>query len=87
MTHFARRPTTAKSNCILSYLTSQLYAFYRNLEKIIIHFIVIQIIVTIDTLSCNNLTLIAFSDTRDVEVNGKTIHIISALDWLLQLKL
>ena len=40
-----------------------------------------------DALSCNNLTLIAFSDTRDVEVNGKTIHIISALDWLLQLKL
>lgn len=37
-----------------------------------------------DALSCNNLTLIAFSDTRDVEVNGKTIHIISALDWLLQ---
>lgn len=40
-----------------------------------------------DALSCNNLTLIAFSDTRDVEVNDKTIHIISALDWLLQLKL
>lgn len=40
-----------------------------------------------DALSCNNLTLIAFSDTRDVEVNGKTIHIISALDWLLQLEL
>lgn len=37
-----------------------------------------------DALSCNNLTLIAFSDTRDVEVNGKTIHIISALDWLLK---
>ena len=47
MTHFARRPTTAKSNCILSYLAIQLYAFYRNLEKTIIHFIVIQIIVTI----------------------------------------
>ena len=39
-----------------------------------------------DALSCNNLTLIAFSDTRDVEVNGKTIHIISALDWLLKKK-
>lgn len=39
-----------------------------------------------DALSCNNLTLIAFSDTRDVEVNGKTILIISALDWLLKKK-
>ena len=35
-------------------------------------------------LSCNNLTLIAFSPTRDVEIKGKTIHIISALDWLLK---
>ena len=35
------------------------------------------------TLSCNNLTLIAFSQTRDVEIDGKTIHIISALEWLL----
>ena len=34
-------------------------------------------------LSCNNLTLIAFSQTRDVEIDGKTIHIISALEWLL----
>lgn len=39
-----------------------------------------------DALSCNNLTLIAFSDTRDMEVNDKTIHIISALDWLLKKK-
>lgn len=36
-----------------------------------------------DTLSCNHLTLIAFSPTRDVEIDGKTIHIISALEWLL----
>ena len=34
-------------------------------------------------LSCNNLTLIAFSQTRDVEIEGKTIHVISALEWLL----
>ena len=34
-------------------------------------------------LSCNRLTLIAFTQTRDVEVEGKTIHIISALEWLL----
>ena len=33
-------------------------------------------------LSCENLTLIAFSQTRDVEIDGKTIHIISALEWL-----
>ena len=37
-----------------------------------------------DALSCNRLTLIAFTQTRDVEIGGKTIHIISALDWLLQ---
>lgn len=37
-----------------------------------------------DALSCNNLTLIAFSPTRDVVINGKTIHIVSALDWLLE---
>ena len=35
-----------------------------------------------DALSCNNLTLISFSQTRDVEINGKTIHIVSALEWL-----
>ena len=34
-------------------------------------------------LSCNRLTLIAFTRTRDVEVEGKTIHIILALEWLL----
>ena len=34
-------------------------------------------------LSCNSLTLIAFTQTRDVEIEGKTIHIISALEWLL----
>ena len=35
-------------------------------------------------LSCDKLTLIAFSQTRDVEIDGKTIHIISALEWLLR---
>jgi len=35
-------------------------------------------------LSCDNLTLISFSQTRDVEIEGKTIHIISALEWLLK---
>lgn len=35
-------------------------------------------------LSCDNLTLISFLQTHDVEINGKTIHIISALEWLLK---
>lgn len=34
-------------------------------------------------LHCDNLTLIAFSPTRDVEIGGKTIHIASATEWLL----
>lgn len=34
-------------------------------------------------LNCDNLTLIAFSPTRDVKINGKTIHIVSAIEWLL----
>ena len=37
-----------------------------------------------EALSCNRLTLIAFSPTRDVEIDGKTVHIVSALEWLLQ---
>ena len=36
-----------------------------------------------DFFSCNQLTLIAFTPTRDAVVDGKTIHIISAFDWLL----
>lgn len=36
-----------------------------------------------DALSCKNLTLVAFSRTREVEVEGKIIHIVSVLDWLL----
>lgn len=35
-------------------------------------------------LNCNSLTLIAFSETRDVEIDGKCIHIYSAIDWLLR---
>ena len=34
-------------------------------------------------LRCENLTLVAFSPTRNVEINGKTIHIVSATEWLL----
>ena len=37
-----------------------------------------------DALSCNHLTLVAFSPSRDVKIDGKTIHIVSALEWLLQ---
>ena len=36
-----------------------------------------------EQLHCNNLALIAFTNTRDVERDGKTIHIYSAIDWLL----
>ena len=36
-----------------------------------------------DPLHCDNLTLIAFSPTRDVVIEGKTIHIVSAIEWLL----
>lgn len=35
-----------------------------------------------ETLGCDNLLLITFTETRDIEVAGKTIHIMSALDWL-----
>lgn len=35
-------------------------------------------------LGCDNLRLIAFADSRDIEVDGKVIHIKSALDWLLE---
>ena len=35
-----------------------------------------------EALHCNQLTLIAFSPTRDVTRDGKTIHVVSALEWL-----
>ena len=37
-----------------------------------------------EDLHCNNLTLIAFSPSREIEINGKKIHIYSVIDWLLQ---
>lgn len=37
-----------------------------------------------DALSRNRPNLVAFSPTRDEEIEGKTIHIISALEWLMQ---
>lgn len=38
-----------------------------------------------DKLHCESLTLIALTQTRDIEMDGKTIHIKSVLDWLLSL--
>lgn len=35
------------------------------------------------TLHCDKLSLIAFTDTRDIELQGKTIHIVSVIEWLL----
>lgn len=35
------------------------------------------------SLNCDDLWLIAFTESRDVEVNGKNIHIRSAVEWLL----
>lgn len=35
------------------------------------------------TLNCDNLWLIAFTDSRDIEIDGKKIHIRSAVEWLL----
>ena len=35
------------------------------------------------SLHCDSLTLIAFTTTRDVEVSGKSIHIVSAMEWLV----
>lgn len=34
------------------------------------------------SLRCDRLTLIAFTATRDVEVSGKNIHVVSAIEWL-----
>ena len=34
-------------------------------------------------LHCHHLTLITFSETKEVIVEGKTIHIYSAIEWLL----
>lgn len=36
-----------------------------------------------EALHCNKLTLIAFTTTREENIQGKNIHIISAIDWLL----
>lgn len=35
-------------------------------------------------LNCRNLTLVAFSPSREVEVNGIKINVVHAVDWLLE---
>jgi len=37
-----------------------------------------------EELRCNHLTLVAMTASRDVIKDGKTIHIISVLDWLMK---
>ncbi|MBO5848559.1 MAG: ATP-binding protein [Bacteroidales bacterium] len=37
-----------------------------------------------ETLKCDKLSLIAFAETHDIELHGKIIHIISAIEWLLR---
>ena len=35
-------------------------------------------------LHCDKLTLIAFTETREETIQGKNIHIVSAIEWLLK---
>lgn len=37
-------------------------------------------------LRCDKLTLIAMTPTRDIVVEGKSIHVCSAIDWLLKME-
>ncbi len=37
-------------------------------------------------LSCNMLTLITTDESRNVKIDGKTIQIYSAVDWLLRVQ-
>lgn len=37
-------------------------------------------------LRCDNLTLIAMTTTGDIVVEGKSIHVCSAIDWLLKIE-
>lgn len=36
-----------------------------------------------EKLKCDNLTLVTYDESRNVEVGGKTIHVRSAIDWML----
>ena len=37
-----------------------------------------------EALRCDHLTLVAITPSRDVVMEGKTIHIVSALEWLIK---
>lgn len=39
-----------------------------------------------EKLCCDNLFLISFTETHDIQYEGKNIHIVSAIEWLLQLR-
>jgi hypothetical protein len=34
-------------------------------------------------LNCTNLTLVALSKTRNEEIDGRTVHVVDAIEWLL----
>ena len=36
-----------------------------------------------EALHCNQLTLVAMTQSRDVTKDGKNLHVVSALEWLL----
>ena len=36
-----------------------------------------------NALNCDKLTLVALTDTREVIINGRTIHIRHVVEWLL----
>ena len=35
-----------------------------------------------DKMQCSNLTIVCMDESRDIELQGKTINIRSAVDWL-----
>ncbi len=37
-----------------------------------------------EALRCDRLTLVAMTGSRDVIKDGKSIHIVSALEWLIE---
>ena len=43
-----------------------------------------SLVKTSSTLKCDNLTLLAFTQSRDITIDGKCIHIYSVIDWLLR---
>ena len=37
-----------------------------------------------EALHCDHLTLVALTSSRDITIDGKTIHVVSALEWFLK---